>query len=411
VAAQGAGPRWWRRGRDTALAQARARAAAAATSFVALDDLQRRTALQVQAFAALDRGRSGEQLSRSWASLYQEADAAAVKYLQVPERYDVEADLKPADARQAENAFAQAEDAVQRVLQRVQVFAAQSAAQFATVEQTLGRLAGAAREADAAITLAREAIARDERAGTPAHEAVEALRRAEQARAVLTEGPAVHGLAAAVSAADAVLAEAARARELAESLPEQRAEVRRQLTSARTRQDAVANRRARLADTLSTLRRTFVAGSYADVEAKPTTADLELAVARDRLASAERHAADRDLPRARAAIAAARQALDTAAAAVDAVTHRLADLQALKADPQVPAQRTRFVIREAQRLFVFLGERADPRYATQLDSLLRRVAIADAGLAEPHPDYWRLDQDLARIRAETAEVVNRLRGS
>ena len=73
-------------------------------------------------------------------------------------------------------------------------------------------------------------------------------------------------------------------------------------------------------------------------------------------------------------------------------------------------QRTRFVVREAQKLFVFLGDRADQRYATQLDSLVRRVSTAEEGFAAAHPDFWRLDRDLARIRDETADVVRRLRG-
>jgi hypothetical protein len=171
----------------------------------------------------------------------------------------------------------------------------------------------------------------------------------------------------------------------------------------------VATRRERVTETLSVLRRSFVAGSYADVEGHPAVADKELSTARDRLARAERAAAAQHLPDARAAIAEARHALDAAGAAVDAVTQRLAALQELKRDPHGPVERTRFVVREAQRLFVFLGDRVDPRYATQLDSLVRRVNVAEEGLVAAHPDYWRLDQDLSRIRDETADVVKRLR--
>ena len=64
----------------------------------------------------------------------------------------------------------------------------------------------------------------------------------------------------------------------------------------------------------------------------------------------------------------------------------------------------------APRGDVFLGDRADQRYATQLDSLVRRVSTAEEGFATAHPDFWRLDRDLARIRDETADVVRRLRG-
>jgi hypothetical protein len=410
VTVQGAGTRWWRRGRDEALARARAAAAAAASAFVELDALQRRIALQVEAYLALEHGRLAERMNRTWAGLHRDADAAAAGYLRVPEQHDVEADLSERDARLAQSAFDHAEQALRRVLTALREFVTRSEPQFNAVEQALGRLGAAGRDADAGIAAARDAIARAERAGTPAHDAAVALAEAERARAVLSEGAAVHGLRAAVAAAETVLTESARARTLAEELPAQRDDVRRALTAARTRHQAVATRRERLTDTLSDLRRTFVTASYADVEGNPAAADRHLATAQERLTAAERHLAAHHLPNARADVTAARQALDTAGTAVDAVTQRHAALRELKRDPGAAVQRARFEVREAQRLFVFLGERADQRFATQLDSLVRRVSVAEEGFTAAHPDYWRLDQDLKRIRAETAEVVRRLRG-
>jgi hypothetical protein len=110
-------------------------------------------------------------------------------------------------------------------------------------------------------------------------------------------------------------------------------------------------------------------------------------------------------------VATARDALDAAGSAVDAVTQRHSLLQDLKRDPQDAVRRARFEVREAQRLFVFMGPKVDQRYATQLDSLVRRVSAAEDGFMAPRPDFWRLDRDLARIRDETADVVRRLRGS
>jgi len=410
VTAHGAGTRWWRRGRDEALARARAAAASAATAFVDLDTRQRATTLQVESYGALERGPAGAALAAEWDAIRRAADDAAAGYLRVPEQYDVDADLTEPDARSAEAALRRAEHFLRQALAQVTAFSERNQGRFTTVEQALSRLAGAGRDAEAAVAAARTAIAAAERAGTPAHDAVEALAEAEQARAVLGEGAAVHGLRAAVQAADTVLAAAFRARTLAETLDAQRDEVSRALASARTRMEAVGTRRERLADTLSALRRDFITSSYADVEGAPATADAALTTARQRLAEAERQLVRRNLPLARAAIAAARQALDTAGGAVDAVTQRYDYLRELKRDPQTVVQRTRFVVREAQKLFVFLGDRVDQRYATQLDSLVRRVTTAEEGFATPHPDFWRLDRDLARIRDETADVVRRLRG-
>jgi hypothetical protein len=410
VTAHGAGTRWWRRGRDEALARARNAAAAAAAMFVDLDTRLRATTLQVESYAALERGPAATAMSTEWAAIHRTADDAVAAYLRVPEQYDVDTDLTESDARSAEAAFRRAEHMLRQSLGQMATFHERNAGRFTTVEQALARLGSAGRDADAALAAARAAIVAAEQAGTPAHEAVEALAEAERARAVLVEGAAVHGLRTAVQAADTVVAAAFRARTLAETIEQQRDDVSRALASARTRMDAVGTRRERLADTLSSLRRNFVASSYADVEKAPATADAALTTARQQLAEAERQLVRRNLPLARAAIAAARQALDTAGGAVDAVTQRHDYLRELKRDPQAVVQRTRFVVREAQKLFVFLGERADQRYATQLDSLVRRVSTAEEGFAAPHPDFWRLDRDLARIRDETADVVRRLRG-
>jgi hypothetical protein len=410
VTAHGAGTRWWRRGRDEALARARAAAASAATTFVDLDTRQRATTLQVESYATLERGPAGAALSAQWEIIRRAADDAAASYLHVPDQYDTDTDLTEPAARSAEAAFRRAEHAMRQALGQVTTFVEQNAGRFASVEQALGRLAGAGRDADSALAAARAAVAAAERAGTPAHDAAEALAEAERARLVLGEGAAVHGLRAAVAAADTVVAAAFRARTLAETLDQQRDEVSRALASARTRMDAVGTRRERVTETLSALRRNFVTSSYSDIEGNPAAADAALATAREQLAEAERQLVRRNLPQARSAIAAARQALDTAGGAIDAVTQRHDYLRELKRDPQSVVQRTRFVVREAQKLFVFLGDRADQRYATQLDSLVRRVSTAEEGFAAAHPDFWRLDRDLARIRDETADVVRRLRG-
>ncbi|GIJ52806.1 hypothetical protein [Virgisporangium aurantiacum] len=412
MTAQGAGTtRWWRRGRDEALLRARDAAATAATAFVDLDSVQRSTALQVDAYAALEKGPTSAVLSTEWGNVLAEADGAAAGYLRVTEQYDVETDLTERRAREAEASLRRAEHVMKQALANTTAFTERHRSRFATVEGALARLAAAGRDADAAIAAAHAAVARADQAGTPAHDAVAALAEAERARAVLAEGAAAHGLRAAVEAADTVIAAAVRARELADTIKEQRDDVTRALASAHTRYDAVANRRQRLDETLSALRRTFVSSSYADVEQRPAEADAAMDTARQQVAEAERQLVRRNLPAARAAITTARQALDTAGAAVDAVTQRHDLLRELKRDPQTAVQRTRFAVREAQKLFVFMGGRVDQRYATQLDSLVRRVTTVEDAFTAPHPDFWRLDRDLARIRDETADVVRRLRGS
>jgi len=408
VTTQAGSPRWWRRARDLALAAARAAAAASAAAFLGLDTVQQHTGLQVEAYAALERGAAAERLEREWAVLRQRADAAVQDYLALTGRYDLEQDLIEPVAREAEAAHRQVEAALTGIHAEVTAFTGRCAAQFAQVEAALARLADGRARAARMLAEARAAI---EAADGPAHEAADALAAAEQAAEVLSGGPAAHGLAAAVAAAANVVTQAGRARELAETLPAQRAQVDRTLSAVRTRADGIGNRLGTLPGVLTTLRRSFVAASFADVEKRPALAHRELAAAREALATAEAEAAARHLPRARAAIAAARTALDAAAGHANEVTGRLSALEAFAADRAAPVQATRFAVRQAQRLFLYRGDKVDQRYAGQLDGLMRRVDVVARELEAPRPDFWRLSRDLERIRAESAEVVQRLRGA
>jgi hypothetical protein len=412
VATDAGASRWWRRGRDAAQTGARAAGGDAATAFLELDTIQRETALQVEAYAALERGAASQRIVRAWAAHDARANQSAQAYLAVVERFDVALDLSEVDAQAAEHAYRRVEYDMKTVRTAIKKFADETAGPFARVTDALGRLGAAGRLGDAALAEARTAVERAETAGLRTYEAAEVLEQAQAARAVVAAGAGVHGLRETVAAADAVLAGANRARQLAETLPQQREQVRRDLVAVRTRIDALANRLETLPATLSTLRRRFVATSFADVENRPRQAREQLDIAREQLSAATRFAADAEQrwPQARVAIADARAALDAGTDHARAVTDRLAALEAVVRDPQTPVRQTRFTVREAQRLFVYRGAKADPRLATQLDSLVSRIDAAERALQAPHPDYWRVLSDLQRVRDETAGVVTRLRG-
>jgi microcompartment protein CcmL/EutN len=187
-------------------------------------------------------------------------------------------------------------------------------------------------------------------------------------------------------------------------------DVQRALRSVRTSIEAVAHQRGRLPEVLSTLRRRFVLPSFADVEPLPAQADREIRVATELLRIAERHAEGDNWALVRTAVGDVRRALDAATSTIEAVTERLAVLERLSDDPKAPAQRARSVVRDAQRFVESKGDSATQRDRDLLNALSRRVDEAERALSAPRPDFWRLDQELARIRAETGELVRRVRG-
>jgi hypothetical protein len=184
---------------------------------------------------------------------------------------------------------------------------------------------------------------------------------------------------------------------------------RRALRSVRTRFEAVTNRRERLPETLSTLRRRFVLASFHDVEKLPAQSDREIRVASEFLRIAERHADQDDWSVVRTAIGDTRRALDNATTVIAAVTDRLKLLEEIAANPQAPVKRTRSVVRDAQRYLASKGDAVRPVDGERLETLSQRVDEIERVLKGARPNYWRANQDLVGIRGDAADLVRRIR--
>jgi len=189
----------------------------------------------------------------------------------------------------------------------------------------------------------------------------------------------------------------------------EREELRRALSSVRTRAEVVEHRLEKLPETMSTLRRKFVIPAFQDVEPMQPRAVRQLRTAREMLSIAERQAEAGRWQLVRTAIADTRQALEEATASIAALTGRLAVLEELAADPKGPLEQARFAVRDAQRLFEMLSPGVPAEHGQRLTALAQRVDAVGKALAAPRPNYWELHNELAQVRDRTRETILAMR--
>jgi hypothetical protein len=97
--------------------------------------------------------------------------------------------------------------------------------------------------------------------------------------------------------------------------------------------------------------------------------------------------------------------------AVSAAGERLRRLNEVSFDPSKEIERTRFAVRDAQRLAMTGRTRPDPRHAGPLDAAAARLerAVADLGHGGRTPDYWRFLRETEAVREAVAAVVDGIR--
>jgi hypothetical protein len=188
-------------------------------------------------------------------------------------------------------------------------------------------------------------------------------------------------------------------------------ELRRTLSSVRTRIDVVEHHITKLTEALSTMRRRFVHGTFRDIEPMEPRAKRQFRTAKEMFTIAERHAGNGNWSLVRTAIADTRQALEEATAAVAEVTGRLATLEKLAEDPKGPVERAQFVVRDAQRLFQMLSPAVPAEYGQRLDALAARAQTAARAASVPRPNYWDVHNEVTAIRDETQATIVAMRAA
>lgn len=194
-------------------------------------------------------------------------------------------------------------------------------------------------------------------------------------------------------------------------LPERAAEIDRRLTSLRTRAEAITTRAGQVEPVLSELRRRFSLACWQDLQRVPEQAAESVREAHKALAEARQAREEQRFDDATALLAQVRELLGRTDEAVSAAGERLRRLNEVSFDPQKEIERTRFVIRDAQRLAMSGRNVPDPRHAQPLDAAVERLdrAVAELERGGRHPDYWLFLNETEAVRNAVAAVVEDIR--
>lgn len=276
-------------------------------------------------------------------------------------------------------------------------------------ETQLARLAPAVERARQALRGASGALDAVREGGLRADDLAARLAALGPELTLLNEGAGRHGVAETLQRADRVLRDAEAVRAEAERLPQRAAEIDKRLVSLRTRTEALTTRAGGVEPVLSELRRRFSAACWQDLQHVPEQAATTLRQAEERLAEAGGARAEQRWPDATSLLSTARTLLDSTDEAVSAAGERLRRLDAVAKDPKAEIDRTRFAVRDAQRLAMAGRATPDPRHARPLDDAVARLDRAVDGLEGRHPDYWHFLTELEAVRSSAARVVGQIR--
>ncbi|MEU6311802.1 hypothetical protein [Streptomyces sp. NPDC047014] len=403
--------RRWFGGRDESRrADAQAAKDAAAAAFYELDTAQRDLRISMETIAAADGSPAARQAAEGFVALGQRIDQVSHVYIEAVDAYDLDrAELEASVATRAREQLTGARDELVRVKAELDRFAAGLQPLLDKAETQLARVAPARERARAALIGASDALDAVRAKGMRADELAARLAALGPELTKLNQGAARHGVQETVQRADRILRDAEAIRAEAERLPERAAEIDRRLVSLRTRAQALRNRADRVDPVLSELRRRFSAACWQDLQHVPEEAVREVTEAEQRLAEAGRARDEQRWADVGALIEAVRGSLDATDEAVSAAQDRLTRLEAVARDPQAEVDRTRFAVRDAQRLAMAGRSVPDPRHAGPLDEAVARVSRAREGLEGRHPDYWAFLQEMESVRAAVNAVVTAIR--
>ncbi|MEU8760729.1 hypothetical protein [Streptomyces sp. NPDC048659] len=408
----GGGTRRWFGGRDESRrAEAQAAKDAAAAAFYELDTAQRGLRISIETITAADDSPEARRAVEGFAALGRRIDEVSHTYIEAVDAHDLDSELLDgAAASRATAALGRARDELQRVKGELDRFEQGLAPLLGRAETQLARLVPAVERARQALREAAVALDTTREQGFRADELARRLALLGPDLTRLNEGAGRHGVAETLERADRVLREAEAMRAEAARVPERAGETDKRLVSLRTRSQALATRAEGVEPVLSELRRRFSAACWQDLQHVPEQAATAAHQAEERLAEAAKARDEQRWPDATALLATARALLDSGDEGVAAAGDRLRRLNAVAKDPGAEIDRTRFAVRDAQRLAMAGRSTPEPRHARPLDEAVARIDRAVAGLdSGRHPDYWAFLTELEAIRGTAARVVEQIR--
>ncbi|MFF0832774.1 MULTISPECIES: hypothetical protein [unclassified Streptomyces] len=407
----GGGTRRWFGGRaESQRAEAQAAKDAAAAAFYELDTAQRDLRISVETITAVDDSPAARRAVADFAALGTRIDEVSQRYIQAVDAHDLDHDgLEAATAARARGELTAAKDELVRVKQELDRFGSSLGPLLGKAETQLARLAPAVERARQALLGASNALDAVREKGLGADDLAARLAALSPELTRLNQGAGQHGVAQTLERAERVQREAATIRAEAERLPERAAEIDHRLVSLRTRAQALTTRAGQVDPVLSELRRRFAAACWQDLQQVPAQAEQNVRQAELKLREAQAAREAQRWPDATSLLSTVRALLNSTDEAVSAAADRLARLNAVQKDPQAEIERTRFAIRDAQRLAMTGRTTPDPRHARPLDDAVGRLERAVRSLEGRHPDYWHFLTETEAVRQTVAGVVSRIR--
>lgn len=407
----GGGTRRWFGGRSQAQrAEAQAAKDAAATAFYELDTAQRDLRISIETITAVDDSPAARRAVEEFDALSRRIDAVSHRYIEAVDSHDLDRDdLEASAAARARADLTRAKDDLDMVRRDLERFRSGLAPLLDKAETQLARLAPAVERARQGLLAATNALDAVRRSGLEADDLAARLAALAPELTKLNQGAGQHGVQQTLERAERVAREAGAVRAEAERLPERAAEIDRRLVSLRTRAEALSTRTEQLDPILSELRRRFSLACWQDLQQVPSVAAGTIQQAQAKLAEARAARDAQRWPDATALLSTVRALLNATDESVSAVGERLRRLNEVQKDPQQEIERTRFAIRDAQRLAMAGRTRPDPRHARPLDDAVARLDRAVGILEGRHPDYWHFLTETEAVRQTVARVVAQIR--
>ncbi|MDX3529458.1 hypothetical protein P1P75_24330 [Streptomyces sp. ID05-39B] len=407
----GGGTRRWFGGRaESQRAQAQAAKDAAAAAFYELDTAQRDLRISIETITAVDASPAALRAVADFEAIGRRIDEASHQYIQAVDAHDLDRDdLEAAAATQARGQLTRAKDELVRVKGELDRFTDGLGPLLGKAETQLARLAPSVERARQSLLAASNALDAVRETGLKADALAARLAALGPELTKLNQGAGQHGVPGTLERAERVAREAQAVRAEAERLPERAAEIDHRLVSLRTRAQALTTRSGQVEPILSELRRRFTAACWQDLQHVPDQSVEHVRQAEAKLAEAQSARDAQRWPDATALLSTARALLNSTDEAVSAAGDRLTRLNAVQKDPRQEIERTRFAIRDAQRLAMAGRHTPDPRDARPLDEAVARLERAIATLEGRHPDYWHFLTETEAVRHAVADVVSRIR--
>ncbi|GAB2909559.1 hypothetical protein GCM10022245_51170 [Streptomyces mayteni] len=403
----------WRRMRveDLRAAAQEARDGAAA-AFYDLDMAQRDLEIALQTIGAADDSPAAARAAADFAAFGERIDQVSQHYIATVDAHDLDAEgLDASTADRARAALLVAQGELQKVKAELDGFAARLAPLQERAASQLALVAPAVERAKEALRTASAALDEARAAGLGADELAASLAALAPELRLLNEGAGRHGIKPTIRRAEDVRRRAGAIAAEAARLPTLAAEIDRRLSSLRTRAEAITTRASKVEPVLSELRRRFTAACWQDLRGVAERAEDATRRAGEMLTEARRARDEQRFDAATATLTSVQALLGTTDESVSAAGDRLRRLNEVSSAPAREIERTRFVIRDAQRLAMAGRSIPEPRHARPLDAAVARLdrAVAELEAGGRHPDYWRFLTEAEAVRGAVAAVVEEIR--